>query len=820
MKRISRFILFSLFIAIVGIIAFGINEANAQFKPAEQQYLTKENLAVNGGFEQGKRNWTNGAGTFSIDGSNYVLGKKSGKIVLTAQTLDFSQILSTGYNTQLAGLQGIVGAYVKSDVPVQMCALVDGAEVGCANVKVGTNWDWVNYPAVLGDTSIGLKLKTTSNQTGTVYIDGASYGHGEMVQDIAQSEFVFDVNIGGANIPLNVAYSNYTGVVNVGLDLVINKGSNITIPCSGTNASTGLTCSSGSEGVGVVFDAEVGTYEICTSFSAYQGPAVGGAFTAFQMIETVNDAQTILQEGGSRLVIGGSNTSSNDGYSVQRNCGTFDFTSAGRKTIRLMHEKSNTAQLRVEGDRNSSLGQKDIHITGRYYPPSSTIVRAKSLSPDMAGFLSWSFFDMDESQGWLKSDGRCVLKTQYPDYFQNVGTSYGECTVTTLNDGMNLPDMRGYFARALDDMGTTAGAAGVDVDGTARTVGQTQTDQLASHRHRLGGGAGLVGGGQHGYGASNNTSFSSNVYTYYTGGTETRPKNMGLITYVRMTNQDIVIGEFEQIKSNTSPHVYAAGNNGAVISANTPINFTEVEDFSGLWTSNTTFSPPEDAYYDVSGSTSATSSHTGTFYIHDGTANIHYLAPNNLSSTIKPFQGVVYLESSKTYTFRSTSTFTSNNTTVAHRIYIQKHLTEEALVKNLNKNSNTKFQTKILQTSSGGGSNNLTDIEFSNLDITKYYRLSGQVQVSTRSGNDCVAFFRSATNGGGIVYGKSLIRDQSTPASINTTGVNFIFKPVTTGLFVRENCTAPDYVAGNGGRDATFLTLEELPDSYIETTEF
>lgn len=84
--------------------------------------------------------------------------------------------------------------------------------------------------------------------------------------------------------------------------------------------------------------------------------------------------------------------------------------------------------------------------------------------------------------GWLLCDGSEVSRTEYAALFAVIGTTYGVGDGSTT---FNLPDERGQFRRGLDDMGTAQGAAGVDVDGTARTVGQSQSDAMQGHYHSL-----------------------------------------------------------------------------------------------------------------------------------------------------------------------------------------------------------------------------------------------------------------------------------------------------------------------------------------------
>lgn len=73
--------------------------------------------------------------------------------------------------------------------------------------------------------------------------------------------------------------------------------------------------------------------------------------------------------------------------------------------------------------------------------------------------------------GWLKANGAAVSRTAYAALFARIGTTHGAGDGTTT---FNLPDMRGEFARGLDD--------GRGVDG-GRTVGSAQASQNASHTH-------------------------------------------------------------------------------------------------------------------------------------------------------------------------------------------------------------------------------------------------------------------------------------------------------------------------------------------------
>lgn len=96
------------------------------------------------------------------------------------------------------------------------------------------------------------------------------------------------------------------------------------------------------------------------------------------------------------------------------------------------------------------------------------------------------FAGADAPDGWLLCDGTAVRRDQYADLFQAIGTAWG------AGDGsntFNLPDMRGRFARGVDQ------GVGNDPDAAARTalnggnsgdnIGSYQTDETKPHDHFL-----------------------------------------------------------------------------------------------------------------------------------------------------------------------------------------------------------------------------------------------------------------------------------------------------------------------------------------------
>lgn len=171
---------------------------------------------------------------------------------------------------------------------------------------------------------------------------------------------------------------------------------------------------------------------------------------------------------------------------------------------------------------------------------------AAALTPIPAGTVH-AFGGTAAPTGYLMCDGSTVSRTTYANLFSAVGIHFGNGDGSTT---FNLPDLRGQFLRGTDNMGTVAGAAGVDPDAASRTalhtggntgnnVGSAQVDALHSHNHQY------TAEGRHGSnGESSSTAFWADGDTSTsgtvtgtmtsTGGNETRPKNV-YVNYIIKT---------------------------------------------------------------------------------------------------------------------------------------------------------------------------------------------------------------------------------------------------------------------------------------------
>ncbi len=212
------------------------------------------------------------------------------------------------------------------------------------------------------DGQLSLDL-VSNNAIVELVSDGTNF-----VIKAARDPWRVDANIGGANPSLGTsAVSTYSGIENGSLSLTNTGTVTAQIPCSSTNSPSGTTCSTGNESVGVSFSLpRAGDVLACASFSVGNGQSAGNlAETVFQVVETPSNAQTISTEGKSRLSSGTSTAGqATNGIFPLRVCGTFNFSSSGQKTLRLMYEMAvsgTPSAPSLLSDGGASAGQRDIH---------------------------------------------------------------------------------------------------------------------------------------------------------------------------------------------------------------------------------------------------------------------------------------------------------------------------------------------------------------------------------------------------------------------------------------------------------------------------
>lgn len=159
--------------------------------------------------------------------------------------------------------------------------------------------------------------------------------------------------------------------------------------------------------------------------------------------------------------------------------------------------------------------------------PAGTIIATGSLTPP---------------SGYLYCDGTAVSRTGYSELFAAIGTTYGVGDGSTT---FNIPDLRGIFARGA---GTNPSNAS-----NTTTMGNRQLDDFKAHVHtstpiQVAGGTFTSSGNYLGQ----NGSPVAGPGTQSTGGTETRPANVGVAYHICFSSG------YVQLSNDTDTRVVSA----------------------------------------------------------------------------------------------------------------------------------------------------------------------------------------------------------------------------------------------------------------------
>lgn len=158
----------------------------------------------------------------------------------------------------------------------------------------------------------------------------------------------------------------------------------------------------------------------------------------------------------------------------------------------------------------------------RYCMISSPQGAAQSPGGGFVGQVAWSAAAVPPA-GWLECNGALVSRAAYAALFAVIGTTYGAGDGSTT---FKLPDLRGEFLRGWDH------GRGVD---NGRAFGSAQADAFKSHRHTL---AAPDGGNESTpyemwISPISGQDKSDGAYTNYTGGSETRPRNIAMMAVIK-----------------------------------------------------------------------------------------------------------------------------------------------------------------------------------------------------------------------------------------------------------------------------------------------
>lgn len=136
-----------------------------------------------------------------------------------------------------------------------------------------------------------------------------------------------------------------------------------------------------------------------------------------------------------------------------------------------------------------------------------------------------SYMGISAPMGWLWVEPVTIYrKNDYPDLYSHLKS---QCPHLILsNSTFKLAEGRGVFVRGYDPSNVH------DPEGYVRAIGSFQADDFKSHNHLQVGGGFQNGGrtGAYGDGGSHNTA------TSFTGGDETRGKNINLLLIIKAFN--------------------------------------------------------------------------------------------------------------------------------------------------------------------------------------------------------------------------------------------------------------------------------------------
>jgi len=336
---------------------------------------------------------------------------------------------------------------------------------------------------IFGEVSSGNLTIQNATATGTAgqmqwIVKRFPLGSQKVIQPKDQGWHI-NANIGGPGAIISLGTSDvttYTGMGTTNLDLVTNPGSApVLIGCAGTTESTSSTCTAADEQNAISFTPPfAGTFRACVSFAhefeVGNATNFGGVFTTFQIVETPNNAQTILAEGNERIPSGHRTTEPGAGNRItgkisHRRCGLFTFNLVAKKTLRLMFEQDAISLLlnsRVIVNRTATLGQQDVHwevfpVT-RHVP--QTIVLNQLSSPSSGGIkVATAFITNSGTPTVSREDGDWIVGNPSDDAVGSMTFTLVTGTFSTSPNCFITLDANGFCSRA-----TTSSATSVGVD--------------------------------------------------------------------------------------------------------------------------------------------------------------------------------------------------------------------------------------------------------------------------------------------------------------------------------------------------------------------
>ena len=251
-----------------------------------------------------------------------------------------------------------------------------------------------------------------------------------------------------------------------------------------------------------------------------------GTASPSNAIDVAGGAIQISSSGGtSRIVMSADSTDSIFSVNDDRNF-TVKTNAATRLTVNST-AATTTVPVVLPGDPTSALQAAPKQYVDAAGPSGAIMAFAGTTAPS----------------GWLKCEGQAISRTTYATLYAAIGTAWGVGDGSTT---FNVPDLRGMFVR-----GTGTNATGSSSGAVGPSVGAYAADTYLNHSHGVtdpghvhsfpgyaGSAPSTAAGGSTWYITGSNTNTNSNttgltVNTSTTGGTETKPKNYGVLYIIK-----------------------------------------------------------------------------------------------------------------------------------------------------------------------------------------------------------------------------------------------------------------------------------------------
>jgi hypothetical protein len=630
-------------------------------------------------------------------------------------------------------------------------------------------------------------------------------------------------------VPVTADLEGVQGIVTLWIKTTVE---NLTVVATkdGVAQNNGLQVNSSNKWrqyeVPVVFGAADYGFEVRASGAVAGDVYIDEAFVKINsemFIRNISGAQFAgrLQRITSNQVINTTAVTKVQFNSADFNLGSFDTTTNYRYTPErigkyLVNYKlyltavsgTNTATLSVYKNGALSPGCSFFTrpiATEELHASMSCVVNIESVSDYIEFFVNSG----DGSYNVIASNASSAEIYFFPDSTSNIVTQNTELTAKTANE----------FSANISSAGVVSDQSITWLSGNCTIVSSRYECPLSDIAITSKLNCVATNGASNNYGTNYRRSLSDTtkvVFTTVDSGTGSAVTNQDFNVICQKQGTDYnksatIIGKFENINSSELCQVEASGNNAQALTANiTDIRFnvTESKDTCNAY-DGTTFTATKTAMYYIDGMFQNSTSVQFQINAYKNATLLKALSDNIAANNIRKFSGFVELSSGDTLTLRASQTITGAAT--AHEFqYIS--ITElpdtESIIKNLS-NQKTKCQTKYLSANYSTSTQSIPDLEFTGLTIGKTYQVGGVVRPLSSSTQHN---FRNSVSGTGNSVGVL-----STNVTSNSV---FIapFKAIDTALRVSNENT--NTLLGIGDRSQTYITLCELPDTYVETDEW